>query len=623
MSQAFRDLFLLLGRYRWPYILSGLLLILSIVFRTFEPRILQIAVDHVIVLKNSGEATIENQPDVITSWFLEILPDMNASNIGILLLALALLYVAIALIRGAALFSSESIKAWVSETVAKNLRDQAFSHIQRLPLQYFTRMTRGELIQRCTGDIDTIKGFLKGQVITLIRILAIFIFSFLMMALADLTFALICISLTPLIGITSWWFFKKERKVWREHEEESDRLNNMVQENLNGIRVVSAFANEQFEIERFREQNERKRAIAFRHSQLHAFFWPLSDYLGFAQIVLSIVVGGYFAIQGRITVGELLSFITYIGMVAWPMRQLGRILSQMGMAVVAMERVSEILRSSREHALGLEKGKLRGAIQFRHVYFQYRKGDEYALEDITFSVKAGEKVAIIGPTGSGKSTLVKLLMRLYEPTKGEIWLDDKQLEAWSRKHIREQIGLALQKPFLFSQTILSNIAYASPDASSTLIKQAAATAKVAELEELFEEGFETMVGEKGVTLSGGQKQRIALARTLLPNPNMLILDDITSAVDTETEQAIFDALKGPLAHKTTLIISHRITSIQQADRILVMEKGRIVQEGTPKELAEIPGYYQKIHQIQAELEQQISLGTTHQPSQGPEVPRNK
>ena len=622
MSQAFRDLFNLLGRYRWPYIISGLLLILSIVFRTFEPRILQIAVDHVIVLKDQGEAMIESEPDLITSWFLWVLPDMQAENIGMLLLALAMLYVAIALIRGAALFVSESMKAWVSETVAKNLRDQTFSHIQRLPLQYFTRMTRGELIQRCTGDIDTIKGFLKGHVITLIRILAIFTFSFLMMAMADLTFALICVSLTPLIGITSWWFFKKERKVWKVHEEESDRLNNMVQENLNGIRLVAAFANEQHEIEQFRKQNERKRAIAFRHSQLHAFFWPLSDYLGFFQIVLSIVVGGYFAIEGRITLGELLSFITYIGMVAWPMRQLGRLLSQIGMAVVAMERISEILDASREHSLGLEKGKFHGAISFRHVYFRYMEGQEYALKDINLSIKAGEKVAIIGPTGSGKSTLVKLLMRLYEPTRGGIWLDGKQLQAWSRQHLREQIGLALQKPFLFSQTIFTNIAYASPQASGTVIKQAAATAKVEELEDLFEEGFETMVGEKGVTLSGGQKQRIALARTILPNPDILVLDDITSAVDTETEQAIFDALRGPLTDKTTLIISHRITSIQQADRILVMENGQIVQEGTPEELTEVAGYYQEIHRIQSELERQISLGTTRKPSQSPEVPRN-
>ena len=622
MSQAFRDLFNLLGRYKWPYIISGLLLILSIVFRTFEPKILQIAVDHVIVLKDKGEAMIEGEPDLITSWFLRVLPDMQAENIGMLLLALAMLYVAIALIRGAALFVSESMKAWVSETVAKNLRDQTFSHIQRLPLQYFTRMTRGELIQRCTGDIDTIKGFLKSHVITLIRILAIFTFSFLMMALADLTFALICISLTPLIGITSWWFFKKERKVWKEHEEESDRLNNMVQENLNGIRLVAAFANEQHEIEQFRKQNERKRAIAFRHSQLHALFWPLSDYLGFSQIVLSIVVGGYFAIHGRITVGELLSFITYIGMVAWPMRQLGRLLSQIGMAVVAMERISEILNASREHSLGLEKGKLHGAISFRHVYFRYMEGQDYALKDINLSIKAGEKVAIIGPTGSGKSTLVKLLMRLYEPTKGEIWLDGKQLQAWSRQYLREQIGLALQKPFLFSQTIYTNIAYASPQASGTIIKQAAETAKVEELEDLFEEGFETMVGEKGVTLSGGQKQRIALARTLLPNPDILVLDDITSAVDTETEQAIFDALRGPLTNKTTLIISHRITSIQQADRILVMGNGQIVQEGTPEELAEVVGYYQEIHRIQSELEQQISVGTTRKSSQKPEVPSN-
>ncbi|MEO0582119.1 MAG: ABC transporter ATP-binding protein [Bacteroidota bacterium] len=605
MINAIRKLFGLLGRYQKLYLMSALLLMLSIAFRSLEPKILQITIDHVVVLGASDASLGNEDPDAVASALLNLLPPLDVANLGSLLLGVALMYVVIALMRGGLLFSSDALKAWCAEKAGKGLRDRLFDHVQQLPLSYFTTTTRGELIQRITGDVDTVRGFLKGQIINLIRIVTIFIFGFTLIAMINWEYALICLTVSPLIGISSYLFFKKERKIWKEHEAEQDKLNNLVQENLNGIRTVIAYNNQDYEIEKFYDQNEKKRGMGLRQNVLHTFFWPLSDFLGFLQISVSIIAGGYFAMKGEMSVGELLSSYSYLGMVAWPMRQLGRTLSELGIATVAMERLREIEDAKVESKAGEKPEKLQGHLRFEHVYFRYKPTDEWVLKDVSFEVQAGEKIAFVGPTGAGKSTLIKLLLALYKPQKGQIYLDGKPLDSYAPEFLREQIGLALQKAFLFSTTIKDNIAYAKPESPLEDVMAAAQVAQFSEISNLFTDGYETMVGEKGVTLSGGQKQRVALARTLLPAPQMLILDDITSALDTETEQALFQAIQDSLREKTAFILSHRITSIQQADRILVLDEGQIVQEGTHEELHKIPGYYQEIHQIQTAVEAEI------------------
>lgn len=604
MSSQIKDIMLMLDKHKGRFLLSALLLVVAILFRSFEPKILQMAVDYVLILPGEG-SKLSVADDFFTQIFVYILPALNKENTGLLLLSLALMYVGISLLRGGSLFGADALKANVSTKFAKDLRDRIFRHIQQLPLSYFSTTTRGELIQRSTGDIDTVYGFINGQLISLVRILAIFGFAFMMMALANWEYALICIAVGPLVSISSYIFFKKERIIWKEHEEEADRLNEMVQENLNGIRLVGAYANEEYEIERFKVQNEKKRDIGVRHNMLHTLFWSLSDMLVFIQLAISMLVGGYFAVNGKITLGELLSFYTYIGMVMWPMRSLGRILSEMGMAAVAMQRLKEVLEANPEKLEGNQVHKILGEIAFENVSFRYKKDDEYALQNVSFHIHPGEKVAIIGPTGSGKSTLLKILLRLHEPEEGKIFLDKTPLTSYSRKSLRQRIGIALQKPFLFSTSIRNNIAYANAEVESEQVDHAASVAQISEIQDIFPEGMNTIVGEKGVTLSGGQKQRVALARTLLDDPEILILDDITSALDTHTEQALFTALDKSLEQKTTLIISHRITSIQRADRILVMENGRIVQEGTAKELEKQDGYYKLIHEIQSDVEDEI------------------
>jgi ATP-binding cassette subfamily B protein len=325
------------------------------------------------------------------------------------------------------------------------------------------------------------------------------------------------------------------------------------------------------------------------------------------QVTISFIAGGYFAITGQITVGELLSFYAYIMMVSWPMRQVGRVLSQMGMALVAIERIYQILQAEPEKQDGSPiTQRLKGEIEFKDVHFSYNgQTSEKVLKGISFKIHPGEKVAFIGPTGSGKSTIISLLVNLYEPERGEILIDGQNIRTLSRRSLRKKIGVVLQTPFLFSTTVRGNIVYANPAAKENTILDSIKIAKVDEIEEVLPDGFNTLVGEKGVTLSGGQKQRVALARTLLSQPDILVLDDVTSAVDTETEHSILQALEEPMSDKTTLIISHRITSIQKADRILVFSNGKIVQEGNHGELVGTEGYYREIHSIQTALEKEI------------------
>ncbi len=609
MIHYFRQLLRLIDRYKWLYFLSLALLFISLIPRTLIPKVLEIAVDYVILsLQNQSTVDLENR-DFVFRFFQSLLPTPTMENFGWLLFSLGMIYFFISVSRGFTLLVYTALKTYCGENIAKDLRDRAFAKIQALPMAYFGKVSKGELIQRCTGDIDTIKNFVQNQIIALVNLSTLFLFTFVMMCLVNWQYALISVSILPLIAITAYFFFQKEAKVWQAHEAEADKLNAMVQENLNGIRVVSAFANEEYEIQRFDQQNQRKKAMGLRHRLLHTFYWPLSDAMAFAQIIIAAMAGGYFVLTGEITIGELLSFYTYVSLVVWPVRQIGQILSEMGMASVALDRVSEIMQAPEEleaEAQMIEPIAIKGDLVFENVSFKYKDEDEnYVLKDLSFEIKAGQKVAIIGPTGAGKSTIIKLLLRLYEVNEGQIKIDGRDIQTISKTFLRSRIRVALQKAFLFSTTLKDNMAYAEPDSAQARVELAAQHTQAYEMVQKFPQGYETMVGEKGVTLSGGQKQRVALTRTILPQMDMLVLDDTTSAVDTETEHAIFDALKGTIAQKTTIIISHRITSIQQADMILVLDQGRLVQMGSPEALQKEPGYYQRIHAVQADLEEEI------------------
>ncbi|MBL7128276.1 MAG: ABC transporter ATP-binding protein [Ignavibacteria bacterium] len=604
-----RKLYHILDKWKPFYILSGVLLILSTSIRMLEPKILQIAVDKIIVYFQSGKNTIKVSEDWITNLFYSFLPELKLENLDVILIYLGIVFLVISLMRGLFMFFSSAITASSTEKATKKLRDRLFSHIQALPIAYHSKTPTGELIQRCTGDVETVRKFASTQLVEVLRMIAIFSSAFFMMVTINLTYAFIAIALVPFIAIGSVVFFRKESKIWNQHEKEQDKLSVIVQENLSGIRVVKAFAKEKYEMNKFTKQNLEKRNWGIKLLRLHTFFWPLSDFLVYTQIAVSIFAGGYFALTNQISVGEFVAFYSYAMLVTWPMRRLGQLVSEMGMTSVAIKRIYSILDFEAEDYSGskYKERKIEGNIEFQNVMFRYdKKLDEHVLKGISFNVKKGEKIALLGPTGSGKSTIISLLMRFFEPDKGLICIDGIPLKTYSKGYLRSRIGVVLQKPFLFTTTIKDNISYSKPDSELDDVIDYSRVAQIHDIiTEIFPESYDTVVGEKGVTLSGGQKQRVTIARTLLKNPDILILDDSTSSVDTETEFEIQKALRQLMKGKTTFIIAHRITSIQDADRIIILDKGKIVESGTHDELLRQNGFYRKIFDIQVSIEEEI------------------
>jgi ATP-binding cassette subfamily B protein len=622
----FKKLFEILDKWKYRYITAAALLVISIGFRLLEPKVLQIAVDKIIgffVAKGSAPIVTE---DFVTRALYSFLPELKIENAVMILISLGIMFLVISLLRGATMFSSSAITADSTEKATKKLRDRLFSHLQHLPMEYYGKTPTGELIQRCTGDVETVRKFAAMQVVESIRMAAIFIDAFVMMMMVNVTYALIAVALFPIVLVCSVYFFKKEGEIWTKHEAEQDKLTAMVQENLSGIRVVKAFAKENYEIDKFTKQNKNKRVWGLKLLKLHSIYWPGSDVIVYLQYAISNVVGAYFALTNQITVGELAAFYTYAAYVTWPMRRLAQLVSEMGMTSVAIDRIYSILNYKQENYSGSDNSgkELEGSIEFDNVYFKYEEDETGILNGVSFKIKPSEKIALLGPTGAGKSTIISLLMRFYEPAKGEIKIDGKNISDYSRPFLRSKIGVVLQKPFLFSTSIKENIAYSNPD---TRIDEIVESAKVANIHDIitdiFPNAYDTVVGEKGVTLSGGQKQRVTLARTILKNPDILVLDDSTSSVDTETEFEIQKALIGVTRNKTTIVIAHRVTSVQGCDRIIVLDKGKVIEQGTHEELIENNGFYKKIYDIQVSIEDEISREVENVKSETSDVKRER
>lgn len=595
----------IISPWKWTFLLSSLLLVFGIFVRMLEPKIFQVAIDFVAPIFKSDAQSDLNTDGVIDAIILFLNKTSSGTFLSMLWM-LCLLYLIISVVRAVFVFIAKTMNAAATEKAIENFRNRLFAHIQKLPLAYFSEISTGELIQRSTGDIETIRRFIGNQLVEVLRLFAIFAFSSYWLFSGNIWFGFISISAVPFIAISSYIFFKKEQKIWQKHEDEADKLNAITQENIAGIRVVKAFAQENEEKKKFEKQNQSKLIVALTHAKLHTFFWPLSDFLVHGQIILSVLVGGYLVLMQTISLGELVSFYTYIVMVAWPLRQVGRILSEMGMALVAIERITTILDAKEEdddtHLHLHEELK---SFEFKDVWFKYPNEETYAIKALNLKIDFGETVVLLGPTGSGKSTLVKLLLRLYEPEKGSILINGKSIKEFEKTFIRQKIGLVLQEAYLFTETLGGNIAYAQKQAEEQEILDAAAWSSLLEVETIFSDGYKTMVGEKGVTLSGGQKQRVSLARTLLQNPDILILDDVTSAVDTGTESEILKNISSNWGNKTTLIISHRLTVVPFADRIIIMEKGSIAATGNHEDVLKINGFYKQIHEIQNVLESEI------------------
>ena len=526
---------------------------------------------------------------------------------------LALGFVLLAAVEGTFSFLSGWLSSQTSEGVTRRLRNFLFDHIQRLSFAYHDKTQTGELIQRCTSDVDAVRRFFADQAIGAGRVVLIFVINFIAICNLNVKLGLISIVAVPFVVITSAFFFKRVSKVYEAFQQQDAVLTTTLQENLSGVRVVKAFARQSFEMGKFEKDNMEKFTRGKRLTRMNAMFWPASDILCGAQTMIGILFGAIMTINGEITIGTLIAYMGLVGWIIWPMRNLGRLIVQTSTGIVSVGRVLDIIKEDREPLDAgdhLPETDASGKISFDSVNFQYEAGAP-VLQDISFDCEPGQSVALLGSTGSGKTTLVNLLPRFYEYTSGHILLDGVELNRYPRRYLRRQIGIVEQEPFLFSRTIRENITYGvGRSVTQDEIETAAKAASVHEVIVSFPKGYDTLVGERGVTLSGGQKQRVAIARTLLKNPRILILDDSTSSVDTETEAEIRDALQSLMKSRTTFIIAHRIQSIMDADLILVLDKGKIVQRGRHAELVRQDGIYKQIFEIQtrieAELEKEIA-----------------
>lgn len=522
--------------------------------------------------------------------------------------AIAAAFVAFAALQGYFTFLSGKHAAKTAEGTVERLRNYLFDHIQHLSFAYHAETDTGELIQRCTSDVDAIRRFYNDQAIGVGRILLLFLVNFIALLQLNTQLALLSVIAVPIILATSIYFFKKVSKAYEAYQEQDAILSTTLQENLSGVRVVKAFARQTHEIEKFERTNWEKFNRGKKLLTIHSLFWPISDTICGIQLLAGFLLGAMMAIRGEITVGN---YLAYAGLVVWiiyPLRGFGRLIVEMSNGLVSYDRVFKIIKEVREpldDGNYQPKADIQGEIIFNQVNFEYNQ-HEQVLHDISFKIDAGKVVALLGSTGSGKTTLVNLLPRFYDYTSGEILLDGFNLKCYSRRYLRSQIGIVEQEPFLFSRSIYDNITYGvGRDVSQEEVEQAAKMAAVHDVILSFPEGYRTLVGERGVTLSGGQKQRVAIARTLLKNPCILILDDSTSSVDTETEAQIRAAMQLLMRNRTTFIIAHRIQSIMNADLILVMEDGHIIQRGTHESLLQAPGVYKQIYDIQTRIETEL------------------
>lgn len=520
---------------------------------------------------------------------------------------MGLLIVAIVLLDGLFQFFRGKWIAIFSEDGSRRMRETVFRHLQRLPFAYHARAETGDLIQRCTSDVDTIKRFVGTQLLEIVRSFSLVVMTLVIMFLLNPMMAIISMAVTPLIFATSLVYFRKERAAFLKWDEAEGALSAMLQESLTGVRVVKAFARQAFEREKFGEKNRDLRDFGWKTFQIIANFWMFSDFICLLQIMAVTLAGAVLTIRGRLTLGQMVVFISYTDMLLFPLRNLARMLADAGKMHISYGRLKEILDEEPEpDDSHLKTPVLTGRIEFRHVGFAYDTHQRPVLQDLSFRISAGETIGIIGPTGSGKSTLLYLMQRLYEPTEGVILLDGLDIRDISRDTIRRSVGLILQEPFVFSRSVFENIRLPRPDASADDVFDAARTAAFHDDIQRFENGYETVVGERGVTLSGGQKQRLTIARTLIRECPILVFDDSLSAVDTETDTQIRSELRGRRHKTTTLIVSHRISTLSEADRIFVIEDGRITASGTHHDLIRQPGLYQRVYEIQNTLAEEVN-----------------
>ncbi|MCJ7549387.1 MAG: ABC transporter ATP-binding protein/permease [Anaerolineae bacterium] len=620
-------LFRLMQGFRWLYFGALAAVALGALVRTYYYQLLQYVVDEVF-----GNPEAQGR-----------LPLVAAAFVGL------------AVAEGLFAYLRSIWSAQTAEGITLRLRDYLLDHIQRLPFSFHDYVKTGELIQRATSDVDAVRRFYADQALGIGRILALFVVNFTMLMSMSPRLAWTSIAVMPFIVGTSYFFFGRVSKAYKAFQKQEAKLSTVLQENLTGVRVVRAFARQSYEIDKFESENLEKYRRGRRLTRMHALYWPLSDVMCAVQTILAIAVGAMMGLRGEITIGTYMAAMGMVIWIIWPMRNMGRLIVNVSTGLVSYQRVAEMIREDREE---VESGSVpmdtpvRGAVEFKDVTFAYepqsvlketkprsegrksKAGREQTggsaqagasadappepvevLHGITFRCDPGQSVALLGSTGSGKTSIINLLLRFYDHQSGSITLDGVPLGEYPRAMLRSIIGIVEQEPFLFSRSIGENIAYGSQrEVSPEEVEEAAKAAAIHDIILTFPEGYNTVVGERGVTLSGGQRQRVAIARALLKDPRILVLDDATSSVDTETEEQIQDALGRLMADRTTFLVAHRIQTVMSADLILVLDKGAVVQSGTHAELVQQDGLYRDIFDIQSQIDEEVRHEVEFEPS---------
>ncbi|MDF1753282.1 MAG: ABC transporter ATP-binding protein [Verrucomicrobiales bacterium] len=540
--------------------------------------------------------------DFLTSWIIGILG--GAERVTENLWMPALVMVGLTILAGVFSYGKDRFAALASDGVARQLKDRLYNHLQRLPARYHDRAETGDLIQRCTSDVETLRLALANQVVAVSNSILLLLTVIPIMVILDLRMALISFTLIIPIIFFGYFYINRVKHLFREVDEAEGEVTRVVQENLTGVRVVRAFARQDFEIEKFAKPNQEYRDRSLHLLKLMAWYWSTSDLVVLFQQGLTLFSGIYFIANGSLTVGTLFAFLMFLNMLLWPVRQMGRTLTELGKSIVALSRIGEILSEHREvnssDSITPEK-RAAGAVTVKNLSFSYGDGGPI-LDDISFEIEPGETLAIVGPSGSGKTTIMNLLLRLYDYSEGSILIDGREMETLDREWVRSQFSIVMQEPFLYSKTIGENIRLSESKSDDDEVYAAASLADIHHTISNFTAGYSTLVGERGVTLSGGQRQRVALARAMLQKTPFLLLDDALSALDAETEATILEALRSRHGKRTTLVIAHRLSTLAHADKIIVLENGKIVQSGNHEALRNAPGLYQRLWEIQTTTE---------------------
>lgn len=570
------NVFRKLKQFYWPFkkffIFSVVSVLIVTAITVVYPIILQLTIDEVVYEEN-----------------YDLIP------------IITIIFIALMIVKGITNFLQQYLGDLFGVKSVYVLRDALYKKLQRLSFTYYDNARTGDLMSRLTMDVEGLKFFLAAGLKELVRVVLLITISLVVMFYYSIPLALVTMAAMPFLAIVVFRFEKKVHPAFRSIRKSLGRLNTRIQENVTGMNTVKSLSKEDFEIERFTSNNTDYRDVNIYTSNIWARFFPLMEFIGNISMVCLLIYGGYLVINNQLKLGELVAFFSLVWYILGPLMHLGFIVNMFSQGKASGERLLEILEAKEdieELDQPIVRERLKGHVTFKDVTLRYTKDDDVALQGVSFDAPPGKVIGLIGPTGAGKTSITQLMTRFYEPDEGEVLIDGKPSSEYSLKWLRKNIGFVLQESFLFSTTIKENISYGNPNASMEEIIDAAKRAQAHDFIMEMPKGYDTLLGERGMGLSGGQKQRIAIARALLINPSILVLDDATSAVDMETEFRIQKALKEVMDGRTTFIIAHRISSLKHADEILVLDKGKVIERGTHDELVNLKGAYRRIYDIQ-------------------------